>query len=132
KALTSPPTDRDAAAFHDTLKRLVARIHDSHGTVRGGSGTVALDGALPVAWDWIEDRLVIVNADRDHAGRVKPGDVVRALDGAPAGERVKAAEELVSGATPQFRRYRALQELRNGPAGQPVTLELQPPKGPSY
>ena len=132
EALTSAATDRDAAAFHDTLKRLVALAYDSHGTVRGGSGTVALDGALPLAWDWVEDRLVVVNADREHADRVKPGDVVRAIDGVAADERVKAAERLVSGATPQFRRYRAIQELRNGPAGQPVKLELQPFKGPAY
>jgi C-terminal processing protease CtpA/Prc len=74
----------------------------------------------------------VVNADREHAGRVKPGDVVRAIDGVAAEERVKAAERLVSGATPQFRRYRAMQELCNGPAGKPVTLELQPFKGPAY
>ena len=36
---------------------------------------------------------------------------------------------LVSGATPQFRYYRALQELRNGTQGTRVKLELQPAKG---
>jgi hypothetical protein len=132
EALTAAATDRAAAAFYDTLKRLVALAHDSHGTVRGGSGTAVPDGALPLAWDWVEDRLVVVNADREHAGRVKPGDVVRAIDRVAAEERLKAAERLVSGATPQFRRYRAMQELRNGPAGQPVTLELRPFKGAVY
>jgi C-terminal processing protease CtpA/Prc len=132
ECLTAAATDPDAAAFHDTLKRLVALAYDSHGTVRGGSGTVAVGGALPLAWDWFEDRLVVVTADRDHAGRVRPGDVVRSIDGTSAAERVRAAERLMSGATPQFRRYRAMQELRNGPVGQPVTLELQPPQGPAY
>ena len=42
-ALTSAAADRDAAAFHDTLRRLVAGLGDSHGFVRGGSGTVAID-----------------------------------------------------------------------------------------
>jgi C-terminal processing protease CtpA/Prc len=41
-------------------------------------------------------------------------------------------ERLVSGATPQFRRYRAMQELRNGPAGKIVSLELQMPEGRTY
>ncbi len=132
EALASAATDRDAAAFHDTLKRLVALAYDSHGTVRGGSGTVAIDGALPLAWDWVEGRLVVVNADAVDAARVRPGHVVRAIGGTPAEEAVKAAERLVSGATPQFRRYRAMQELRNGPAGEPVTLELQPFKGAPY
>src|SRR5262249_6224709 len=39
------------------------------------------------------------------------------------------AERLVSGATPQFRRYRALQDLRNGPAGQTVALEIESAQG---
>src|SRR5262249_47459135 len=67
-----------------------------------------------------------------HAGRVKPGDVVLSLDGKDAAGRVRAAEDLVSGATPQFRRYRALQDLCNGPAGQPVRLEFQTPPGGKY
>jgi C-terminal processing protease CtpA/Prc len=41
-------------------------------------------------------------------------------------------ERLVSGATPQFRHYRALQELRNGPQGSRVKLELQSPNGAAY
>jgi C-terminal processing protease CtpA/Prc len=45
---------------------------------------------------------------------------------------VRAMERFVSGATPQFRRYRALQELRNGPEGSKVRLELQPAKGDAY
>jgi C-terminal processing protease CtpA/Prc len=132
EALKSAAVDADAAAFHNTLRRLVAKLGDGHGVVRGGSGTPPQDGALPLAWDWIEDRLVVVNADRTHAGRVKPGDVVRRIDGRPAAEAVQAAERLVSGATPQFRRYRALMDLRNGPDGSPVSLELQSPTGGVY
>jgi C-terminal processing protease CtpA/Prc len=131
-SLTRAATDPDAAAFQDTLRRLAARLDDGHGVLRGGSGTSPLDGALPLAWDWFEGRLVVVNADPAHAGRVKPGDVVTRIDGRPAARAVEAVEQLVSGATPQFRRYRALMDLRNGPAGSAVSLELQTPGGETY
>ncbi|HEY1381550.1 MAG TPA: S41 family peptidase [Gemmataceae bacterium] len=132
EAMTKAAADPDAAAFHDTLRRMIALLHDGHAVVRGGSGTAANDGALPVAWDWFEDRLVIVNADPAHAGRVKPGDVVMAVDGTPAADRMAAAVRLASGATPQFRRYRAMQDLGNGPAGSSVVLRLHPLRGPDY
>jgi len=132
EALGTAATDADAAAFHDTLRRLVARLDDSHGTVRGSSGTVRCDGALPVVWDWIEGLLVVTGVEPNGADGVKVGDVVKSLDGRPAAERVVEMERLVSGATPQFRRYRALQELRNGPPGTRVKLELQPAKGPAH
>jgi C-terminal processing protease CtpA/Prc len=130
-ALVAAASDADAAAFHDTLRRLLAQLHDSHGFVRGGSSTLAMDGALPLAWDWIENHMVVTWVDPT-AGklRLKPGDVVRSIDGKPAAERMRAAEQLVSGATPQFRRYRALQDLCNGPAGQSVSLELEAFNGP--
>src|SRR5207248_7122044 len=110
----------------------VARLDDSHGTVRGGSGTIRSDGALPVVWDWIEEQLVVTGVEPAAAGKIKMGDVVKSIDGRPATERVRAMERLVSGATPQFRHYRALQELRNGPEGTRVKLELQPAKGAAY
>src|SRR5262249_38723459 len=108
------------------------RLDDSHGTVRGGSGTVRSDGTLPIVWDWIEEQLVVTSIEPSGAGQIKVGDVVKAIDGQPATERVKAMERLISGATPQFRHYRGLQELRNGPQGTHVKLEMQPAKGTAY
>ena len=130
QALAAAAVDRDAVAFHDTLKRLCALLGDGHGFVRGGSGTVAIDGALPLAWDWVEEHLVVTDSLPLAKSRgVKPGDVVVSIDGHPAAARVDDAERLVCAATPQFRRYRALQDLRNGPAGSAVTLELETPGG---
>ena len=131
-SLTSAATDADAAAYHLTLRRLVAKLYDGHAVVRGGSGVLPWDGALPLAWDWIEDKLVVVNTDPAHAGRVNVGDIVTAIDGTPTTERMRQMEALVSGATPQFVSYRAMQDLRNGAAGQPTMLTLQTLKGESY
>lgn len=129
EALVKAARDPDAAAFHDTLRRLLAQLHDSHAFVRGGSGTPLNDGALPMAWDFVEGQIVVVWDEPAHGGWLKVGDVVLRINGRPASEAYAAAEKLVSGATPQFRRYRALQDLRNGPAGQKVTLEIKPAQG---
>ena len=130
QALTAAAMDGDAAAFHDTLRRLSAGLGDSHGFVRGGSGTLAIDGALPLAWDWVEGQLVVTDVEADAKARgIKPGDVVVSIEGRPAALRVSDAERLVCAATPQFRRYRALQDLRNGPAGTALCLELETPGG---
>jgi C-terminal processing protease CtpA/Prc len=133
EALNSAAIDSDATAFFDTLRRLVAKVEDSHGFVRGGSGTVAIDGALPLAWDWVEGQLVVTDVEPSARPLgIKTGDVVKTIDGRPASERVQIAERLVCGATAPYRRYRAIQDLRNGPAGQTVTLELEPPGRPVY
>jgi C-terminal processing protease CtpA/Prc len=88
---------------------------------------------LPVAWDWVEDKLVVT--DVEPAGRqtgIHPGDVVVSIGGKDAIRCFREAQELVSGATPQFRQYRALQDLRNGPAGEEVAVVLEPPGKASY
>jgi C-terminal processing protease CtpA/Prc len=133
EALETAARDPDAAAFHDTLRRLIARLDDSHGFVRGGSGTFAIDGALPLAWDWVEDELVVTDVEPGaRSSEIKPGDVVRTIDGRRATLCVSSAERLVCGATPQFRRFRAMQDLRNGAVGQSVILELEPPGKPRF
>ena len=132
EALDAAAADPDAAAFHRTVRRLVARLEDSHGAVRPGSGAPRPDGALPFAWDVVEGKLAVTWVDPDAKLRLKVGDVVEAIDGGPAAERVADALRLASGATPEHRRYRACADLRIGPAGQPVALRIKTPGGEGY
>ncbi|HUR54009.1 MAG TPA: S41 family peptidase, partial [Gemmataceae bacterium] len=132
EALTAAATDPDAAAFNLTLRRLIARLEDSHGSVRPGSGAPRYDGALPLSWDVVESKLAVTWVDPAAKNRVKVGDVVEAIDGVAARERVKAASRVASGATPEHRRYRTCADLRIGPAGQPVKLDFRTPKGEAY
>ncbi len=132
EALTSAATDADAAAFYRTMCRLIARLEDSHGSVRPGSGAPRYDGALPLSWDVVEGKLAVTWVDPAAQLRIKVGDVVESIDGTPAAECVKAAERLASGATPGHRRYRTCAGLRIGPASQPVTLALCTPTGTTY
>jgi hypothetical protein len=63
---------------------------------------------------------------------VNVGDIVTANKGTPTTEHMRQIEALVSGATPQLVRYRAMQDVRIGAAGQRTTLTLQTLKGESY
>jgi C-terminal processing protease CtpA/Prc len=101
---------------------MVAALRDGHGNVvmsRAGRSS-----HLPLLWEWVDDRLVITEIDRASAGLIQRGDVVTAIDGQPAKEAIAAQEELISAATPQWRRYRALGALLVGPE-KSVRLDLQ-------
>jgi hypothetical protein len=79
EALTAAATDADAAAFHRTMCRLIARLEDSHGAVRPGSGAPRLDGALPLSWDVVEGKLAVTWVDPAARLRIKVGDVVESI-----------------------------------------------------
>lgn len=116
----------DERAFHTTLRRMVAALHDGHGFV--GHPSENRFYMLPLAWDWIEEELVITRAGAGAAG-AKAGDVVVSIDGVPGAKAVLGAGLLVSGATPGWIRYTALNELRLGESAGPVVLELRDPLG---
>lgn len=110
--------DRTGEAFYRTLQRLVVQLHDGHGRVVNPRYTPT--GGLPWRVEWIENR-VVVTASTDSA--VRHGDVVVALDGTPAADAVPAEEALISG-SPQWKRYRAMQELGTGARGTTVRVRL--------
>ncbi|MEA2600555.1 MAG: hypothetical protein QOF89_1547 [Acidobacteriota bacterium] len=123
KGLTAAASDADERAFLTTLRRLVAALHDGHGNVFHPKLN---DGhSLPLLWDWVEDQLVITRVAPGTPAGIAPGDVVVSLDGKPAREVLEAREELVSGATPQWRRWVALQALTAGPESEEVKLAVR-------
>jgi C-terminal processing protease CtpA/Prc len=123
-ALKSAATDQDESAFLDTLQRMIAALRDGHGRVSGPSLQGA--GFVPaIAWEWIEDRLVVTYV-RDRDLGLKPGVIVTAIDGRPTPQAIADAESLISGATPQWIRYRALQQLALGKKDAILKLEIEP------
>jgi C-terminal processing protease CtpA/Prc len=113
-ALRAAGDDRDGLAFLRTLRRMVASIDDGHGSV---FHPLHLHRAtLPVLWRVAEKSVVITAVDPAGQG-IAVGDEVLAIDGKPAMQAVVEAEELVSGATPQWRQLVALRDLSMGPAG---------------
>ena len=130
RALSAAATDADAQAFTRTLQRLVAALHDGHGGVYSPSSPAAAQ--LPLLWEWVEGQLVVTQGAAQGAGELKPGDVVLKIGGRPAPEALADAEALVSGATPQWRRWNAQRRLAQGKRDEPVQLEARHPDGRTF
>ena len=122
-ALRSAANDQDAAAFVNTLRRLVAALHDGHG--RAYSSVAGPAFPVPVSWDWIEDHLVVTHVPKTQGQDIARGDLVIAINGKPVAQALADTESLISGATPQWIRYRALRELALGDKDEQVTLEIE-------
>jgi C-terminal processing protease CtpA/Prc len=73
----------------------------------------------------VEDQLVVTQVADVGAGGLRPGDVIVRLNGRPAREALAATEELVSGATPQWRRWVALNRLALGEEKEEVRIEAR-------
>lgn len=129
-ALSSAASDSDARAFLNTLRRLVAQLHDGHGRVSHRSSVS--DSALPLLLGWVEGRLVIIRVAPEGSGGLKAGDIVLKVDGQAIDQFVAEREPLISGATPQWIRYRLLEELSFGEKDSEVTLETQRQSGETY
>jgi hypothetical protein len=84
---------------------------------------------LPLHWDWVEGGLVIT-ATRSQAAGLAVGDTVLKIDGRPAADALAEREALISGATSQWIRYSALQELLRGAPGITANLEVAPAREP--
>ena len=110
-----------------TLRRLMVALKDGHARVIPGAGGVG----APVAWDWIEDRLVITYVPDAQGPPIAAGDTVLSIDGKPTAKALAQAEAQCSGATPQWVRFRALGELALGPPDRPLVLEIEPFREPS-
>jgi C-terminal processing protease CtpA/Prc len=122
KALDSAATDSDEKAFLNTLRRMVAALHDGHGGVYQASDAT---GAAPVIFGWVENRLVITQIAPQGGSGLQLGDIVLKVDGKDAAEVLVEREALISGATPQWRRYRSVNELRRGAKDSELKLEVQ-------
>ncbi|HEX3127116.1 MAG TPA: S41 family peptidase [Thermoanaerobaculia bacterium] len=113
---------RDREAFLRSMRALLAPLHDSRANIVPPKG--GLYGALPLAWEVAEGRLVVTGVVEGTQG-IRPGDVVEALDGRPALEVLAAEEALASAGTPEARQWQALESLLFGPKGSRMTLRLQ-------
>jgi C-terminal processing protease CtpA/Prc len=128
RALSAAAMDKDDRAFLDTLRRLVAALHDGH----GGVYLPGTSFRMPLVWDWVEDQLVVTKVAPDKAGELRRGDVILTIDGRPAREVLATTEELISGATPQWRRYRGLGQIAQCRQEKQVRLEGRRPTGETF
>ena len=113
------PTERDFVA---TLRRLIAALQDGQARLVAASDA-DLQFTPPLALEWIEGALLVSAADP--ASGAQPGDLVVTLDGTPAPLALDAVETFISGATPQWRRARAVRDVLLGPKGTTIRLRLE-------
>lgn len=116
-ALDGAATAPDAIAFRPVLSSLLVALQDGHGSVVGPGPT---QNALPVWWEWIEGRLVVLAAAPSSG--LSAGDVVTTIDGRAVADLLAEKEVLISGATPQWKRWRSTQALKLGAEGSKVAL----------
>lgn len=119
EALRRALADEGGADLLGTLRWMVAGLRDGHGRVFN-PGFENIMG-LPVRFDRVEDRVVVVATDAPEVVRV--GDVVTTVDGRPAAELLDELADAFSGSL-QWRRWRALGRFGWGPPGSEATLEL--------
>ena len=129
EGLTSAATDENDTAFLVTLRRMIAQLHDGHGGVYYGGESRGF--SVPAIFGWVEDHLLITDVVNDGASGLQPGDIVLKVDGKPSAQAVAEQEALISGATPQWRRYVAVSLLADGPKDSELKLEVQDANGQS-
>lgn len=131
--LAAVATQSDPDAFDGTLERLVAALHDGHGSFYS-----ARDQARhrwfahpPVRLGWVEGRIVVsVVEEAAAAAGVLTGDEVLRVDGRPVADVLAEREARTSGATAGYVRSIALRQMLIGFPGSTVELSLRNPLGP--
>jgi hypothetical protein len=108
---------------------MVAQLHDGHGNVFYPGAASGF--TVPVIFGWVEGRLVITEVAQAGANGLLPGDIILKIDGQPSIDALAEREALISGATPQWRRYVALILLADGPKDSELKLEVQGENGQS-
>lgn len=122
-ALQGAARAADREAFLRELERLLAPLEDGQASVGHPDDP---SGALPLAWAWVEERLVVTGVTPE-AGGLQAGDVVTAIDGRPVSDLLADAEARISAPKPETRRGLAASSLIWGTAGGPVQLEVLRP-----
>jgi C-terminal processing protease CtpA/Prc len=136
EALIGANSAKNEDQFVDVLRKMVAQLHDGHGTVMYASGMdsypIRNPYRPPIGWDWVENHLVITFVENGTKGNLHPGDRVTGIDSKSVDTAIQGQEQLISGATPQWIRFNALRNLLEGPLGSKLTLTIKPSSGPVY
>ncbi|MGY3211311.1 S41 family peptidase [Mucilaginibacter sp. HD30] len=107
-AITTAYADKTSYDFKKNLQRLTARLKDGHIFIRQTRGDKDLF-IPPIAWEWIEGKLVITHVI-DNAIALKKGDIVTAINGIKPEDHFKTVTQYISAATTGYLNHRAQTE----------------------
>jgi hypothetical protein len=124
EGLQSAYRDTTPHDFRMTLRKLIAQLKDGHGNVQL-LGDLAELRTLPLRCEWVENQLVVTAVYDKTLTDIQLGDVLTYIDGTPSKQAIEKAEEYISSATPQWKRYRSSREIFFGPSQTVVTLTVQ-------
>ena len=122
----------DALAYHLAVAEMYSHTRDSHGDVRSA---VLRDyfgvTPTPIYARWIEERPVVAGFfDADAApAEVEIGDVIVAVDGEPAVERMRRIGRYVSASTPQALTERTVRWMLRGAEDSTASIEFEKADG---
>ncbi|MCS7315668.1 MAG: S41 family peptidase [Bryobacterales bacterium] len=124
---------RDAREYALAIAEMTAHLGDTHAMVSGR----ALDeyfglATPPVRTRMVEGSPVVWSLLEDRAGRhaaLAPGDVVLAVDGEPAADRIRRLARYVSASTTQSLHAVVMERWLDGPPGSSAQLTVRDPTG---
>lgn len=129
------PSIRDLASAADStgyqlaVRRMVARIRDSHGVVRDVVRGIPFTGAQPrILIRYIERQPVVVYVTPDsthQSAGIAVGDAIVAVDGEPVSARADRLAPYIASSTPQWLDESLAHFLLGGPDGSTVTLTIR-------
>ncbi|GAB3016721.1 hypothetical protein GCM10027051_21560 [Niabella terrae] len=122
EALSKALTDKTPMDFRKTLLEMTAPLNDGHIFVNL-AGDVSHSYALPLQTAFVEGKIVVDAVLDSNVQLIKPGDIIESFDGTAALDLFKRITRDISG-SPQWKSYRAMQDLVTGAPGSTTELML--------
>lgn len=120
-ALREAYQNKDASDYYNSLKKLTAKLKDGHVSVTSfGNKNYYLP---PIAWKWVENKLVIT-AVLDNKVNVKAGDIVETIEGIDAKKYFEELNRYISAATIGWLNYQAEIESLYGSNNSNLNISL--------
>jgi len=128
EALGSAAEATDARSTGDAMRRLVAHLHDGHGSVYHADDSYG--SPLPLALAWAGPDLVVVGRGGALPLEIALGTVIEAIDGRSAEECHQMLLTGISSATEGWARHRSAIEIAlRSPTADPSVLRCRQPDG---
>jgi C-terminal processing protease CtpA/Prc len=122
EAIRKSYVDRTEADFQRTLQEMTAKLRDGH--LRVIKQPTEARFTLPIAWEWVEDRLVVTKS-LDRNSPLAAGDVVTSINGESPEAYFKEVYRYISAATKGFLAHRAQAEALLGEEGSSLGLKVR-------
>lgn len=125
EGLLEASKEQTAKDFLYKIKRLCAPLNDGHIFIDFFDGSHRTDTlTLPIHLESTGNQIIVKDVlDTSLLKAISPGDFISQINGENALSILKRTESLISG-SPQWKRFKALITVLDGPADRPITLSF--------